>query len=114
MLKKTIIDKLGQVRKEIAELKKQEEELSEIVKAQVEVGHTVYGDKFKVTVRERATPEIDADKVYARLKKNIFLEIVTVSVTALKKYMLEKDIEKCIKKVNITKVISVEELKKET
>jgi hypothetical protein len=91
---KEMIDRLGEIRDTIRALKKEEEGIISQLQ-EIEVGKTVYGERYELKVGEIIQTEIDPIAVRQFLKDDKkFMSIVSITKKDAAKVLLQPDIER--------------------
>ena len=87
-----MIDEYGKVNEQLKELQVKREEIrKELID---KLGYGVHhGAEYTIEITEKRDPIIDVLKVYKRLGLKRLLKVVSVSITALRKYLTRPEIE---------------------
>jgi hypothetical protein len=93
---KAKVDRLGEL---TTTIKKMQSEADELRKELIEQGEGTYeGIEYRAIVSKSISFELDKDKLYQKLK-NKYVEVSKPSITEVKKYIPEKELQNYISNV---------------
>jgi len=102
-----MVDQVGEIEATIKSLTAEAAAFKATLKENLKVGETLTGTKYQASISTRSTYVLDTKKIQKKLDPKDFMNVVSVSMTELKKVMLVEDIDKCVAETKISEVLSV-------
>ena len=99
-----MIDEYGKINEQLKELQTEKEKIRrELID---KLGYGIHhGAEYTIEITEKRDPIIDVLKVYKRLGLKRLLKVVSVSITALRKYLTRPEIEELTEDYRISPMV---------
>lgn len=104
----SLIDKYGDINKEIKVLSETKEKLKKELLEYLEIGK-YEGNKYEITISDVVTYTYNASKVLEKIGKSKFLECVKVLSEKVKQFIPPHDLQKFVENTETSKKLVVKE-----
>ena len=114
-MKLSVPDEMGYIKEELTNLEGRMKELKK--KAMEEIipteGEVSFGNEYKIEHTTRVNRTLDTNKIQKVLGKGPqFLKVITISMTKIKQYLSDEDIDNCTKSTKVSSVITIKKTEK--